>query len=299
MSDAYRTSGRTCPTCGNPALREFSDRLVCDDCSGMLLADDDLAKSIHELDGRSGGVTFKDEGPAGKACPRCAAELVVAVVEVSKIRLAGTLMHCARDGVWVPQGVLAGAFALASRRGHAGNAHGTRAYGGLGSGRDGIVNLDARATFGSGGPASAGLAISQWSTARPRVHSLFVSAYKDRKLGCPQCKDTVLHFAGDRWACDACGGCFVEDAALSAMVIEMTGRAWQPPAVQGGPGERACPVCDKPMLVEVLEAVTIDRCEGHGVYFDPDELQTALQHAAEPQHVGSFLQRLFRRHHEE
>jgi hypothetical protein len=35
------------------------------------------------------------------------------------------------------------------------------------------------------------------------------------------------------------------------------------------------------------------------VYFDPDELQTALEHAAEPQHVGSFLQRLFHRHHEE
>jgi hypothetical protein len=45
--------------------------------------------------------------------------------------------------------------------------------------------------------------------------------------------------------------------------------------------------------------VTIDRCEGHGVYFDPNELQTALEHAAEPHHVGSFLQRLFHRHHEE
>ena len=79
------------------------------------------------------------------------------------------------------------------------------------------------------------------------------------------------------------------------MVIEMTGKPWEPPAVQGGAGERACPVCDKPMLVEVLSAVTIDRCAGHGVYFDPDELQTALQHAAEPHHVGSFLQRLFHR----
>lgn len=270
----------------------------------MLLADDDLAKSIHELDGRSGGVTVTVEGPAGKACPRCAGELQLARVAVSQIVLHGSLMRCERDGVWVPQGVLAGAFALASRRGHAGNAHGTRAYGGVsgglpfpGAGRAGVT-VDSRAGFGSG-PASAGLAIGQWADSRPRVHTLFVSAYKDRALGCPACKDTKLHFQGDRWACAACGGCFVEDAALSAMVIEMTGRPWQPPAVQGGPGERACPVCDKPMLVEVLEAVTIDRCEGHGVYFDPDELQTALAHAAEPHHVGSFLQRLFRRHHEE
>lgn len=271
----------------------------------MLLAADDLAKSIHELDGRSGGVAFSEDSPCAKPCPRCAGEMKLAKVEVSNIRLHGELMHCARDGVWVPQGVLAGAFALASRRGHAGSAHGTRAYGGVsgsppfpGVGRGGVTMVDSRAAFG-GGVATAGLAISQWADTRPRVHTLFVSAYKDRTLGCPACKDTKLHFAGDRWACAACGGCFVEDAALSAMVIEMTGKPWEPPAVQGGPGERACPVCDKPMLVEVLAAVTIDRCAGHGVYFDPDELQTALQHAAEPQHVGSFLQRLFHRHHEE
>jgi len=272
-----------------------------------MLAADDLAKSIHELDGRSGGVAFTDEGPAGKACPRCAGQLQLARVEVSNIILHGSLMRCEHDGVWIPQGVLAGAFALASRRSHAGSAHGTRAYGGVSGGTSlpgvsggaaGAMNSIA-AAFGSGAPASAGLAISQWANTRPRVHTLFVSAYKDRTLGCPACKDTKLHFQGDRWACAACGGCFVEDAALSAMVIEMTGRAWQPPAVQGGAGERACPVCDKPMLVEVLEAVTIDRCEGHGVYFDPNELQTALEHAAEPHHVGSFLQRLFHRHHEE
>ncbi|MEP6863002.1 MAG: zf-TFIIB domain-containing protein [Deltaproteobacteria bacterium] len=306
MSDAYRTSGGTCPTCGNTALREFSDRLVCDECNGMLLAADDLAKSIHELDGRSGGVTFSEEGPSDKPCPRCAGEMMVAEVDISGIRLHGTLVHCARDGVWVPQGVLAGMFALASRRGHSGSAHGTRAYGGISGGASlpgvsggaaGAMNSIA-AGFGRGS-ATSGLAISQWADTRPRVHTLFVSAYKDRTLGCPACKDTKLHFAGDRWACAACGGCFVEDAALSAMVIEMTGKPWQPPAVRGGPGERACPVCDKPMLVEVLEAVTTDRCEGHGVYFDPDELQAALAHAAEPQHVGSFLQRLFHRHHEE
>jgi len=122
---------------------------------------------------------------------------------------------------------------------------------------------------------------------------------KDRALGCPACKDTKLQRAGNRWECSACGGCFVEDAALSAMAVEMTGRPWQRPAVRGGPGERVCPECDKPMLVEVLETVTIDHCEGHGVYFDPNELQVALEDAADPQHVASLLQRLFRRHHAE
>jgi Zn-finger nucleic acid-binding protein len=125
---------------------------------------------------------------------------------------------------------------------------------------------------------------------------LFVSAYKERTLGCPSCKDTKLSFQGDLWACATCNGCFVEDAALTAMVSEMSRQPWQPPPAKGGLGERVCPVCEKRMVVEVLEAVTIDRCEGHGVYFDPDELQTALAHAAEPQQVTSWVQRLFHRH---
>lgn len=269
----------------------------------MLLATDDLAHSIHELDGRDAPAQISDEEPGGKGCPRCDGELTLGTVSVGKIRLAGRLFHCAKDGVWVPQPVLAGAFALASRHSHAGSAHNTRAYGGVGGGTSlpgvsggaaGAMNSIASA-FGRGSATSA-LAISQWQHNKPRVHTLFVSAFKDRTLGCPACKDTKLEFRGDRWACDACGGCFVEDGALSAMVMEMTNQPWEVPAIQGGPGERACPVCDQPMLVEVLEAVTIDRCAGHGVYFDPDELQTALAHAAEPHHVGSLLKRLFHRH---
>jgi len=244
----------------------------------MLLTAEDLAKSINELDGREDVAVTSDAEPGGKRCPRCDGELELATVTVGKMRLYGRLFHCARDGVWVPQPVLAGAFALASRNAHAGSAHNTRAYGGV-----------------SGGTTS-GLAISHWYESRPRVHTLFVSAFKDRTLGCPACKDTRLEFRGDRWACNACGGCFVEDAALSAMVTQMTNQPWEVPAIKGGPGERACPVCKEPMLVEVLEAVTIDRCAGHGVYFDPDELQTALAHAAEPHHVGSLLKRLFHRH---
>ena len=300
MSDAYRTSGRACPTCGNSALREFGDRLVCDECSSMLLTSDDLAKSIHELDGLSGAVAFSHVSPSQKPCPRCQGAMTSAVVVVGNTRIYGTSLHCEQHGVWISQGALAGAFALASRSNHS-HVSG-RAYGGAGNlgnvpgGRGGLTNLDGiRSTFSSG-PASAGLAIGQWADSRPRVHTLFVSAYKDRTLGCPSCTDTKLSFEGDRWTCNSCNGCFVEDAALSAMVSEMSGTPWQPDAAKGGPGERVCPVCKKPMIVEVLEAVTIDRCEGHGVYFDPDELQATLAHAAEPHHVTSWVSRLFHRH---
>lgn len=266
----------------------------------MLLTADDLARSIHELDGRSGAVGFHDEGPSEKACPRCQGGMTSAEVRLGAMRIQGRLLRCERDGVWISQGALAGAFAVASRANH---SHVTgRAYGGAGNlsgvpgaSGGGITAIDGRSAFSSG-PASRGLAISQWSTSRPRVHTLFVSAYKDRALGCPSCKDTRLSFEGDRWACATCNGCFVEDAALAAMVSEMSGQPWQPEAARGGLGERVCPVCNKQMVVEVLEAVTIDRCEGHGVYFDPDELQTALAHAAEPHQVTSWVQRLFHRH---
>jgi Zn-finger nucleic acid-binding protein len=54
------------------------------------------------------------------------------------------------------------------------------------------------------------------------------------------------------------------------------------------------------MVVEVLEAVTIDRCSPHGVWFDEAELQTALHHASEPHRsgVGSWVKQLFHRHGE-
>jgi hypothetical protein len=301
MGDAYRTSGRACPSCGNSALREFHDRLVCDECNGMLLTTDDLARSIHELDGRSGTVSFSDEGLTKKSCPRCQGEMTSAEMFVGPLRIYGRPLHCERDGVWISQGALAGAFAVASRANHSGVTG--RAYGGAGNlsgvpgaSGGGVSAIDSvRSAFGSG-PASSGLAISHWGESRPRAHTLFVSAYKDRTLGCPSCKDTKLTFEGDLWACGTCNGCFVEDAALSAMVSEMSRQPWQPHSAKGGVGERVCPVCEKPMIVEVLEAVTIDRCEGHGVYFDPDELQTALAHAADPQHVTSWVQRLFHRH---
>lgn len=172
-------------------------------------------------------------------------------------------------------------------------------YSGSGSGgMSGAMSSIARA-FGSG-PASAKLAIGQWRSDRPRVHTLFVSAHKDKTLGCPACKETKLDFAGDRWACTTCLGCFVEDAALAAMVMEMTNAPWEVPPVAGAGSDRPCPVCAKLMVVEVLEAVTIDRCSPHGVWFDDTELQTALQHASEPKGggVGSWVKRLFHRHGE-
>jgi Zn-finger nucleic acid-binding protein len=148
--------------------------------------------------------------------------------------------------------------------------------------------------FGGGGPASGGLAISHWKQHRPRAHTLFVSAHKDVKLDCPACR-VPLAYHGDRWACGTCRGLFVENEALVALVREMALAPWELPALAGRPGDRACPICKTPLIVEVLEGVTIDRCDVHGVWFDDRELEQALHHSsAPPDGLVAWLKRLFR-----
>ncbi|MBL9016382.1 MAG: zf-TFIIB domain-containing protein [Myxococcales bacterium] len=303
MSDAYRTSAYRCPSCPDAPLREFQDRLVCDECTGMLLADHDLGASVQELTKQAAPVTVANGRPSDKTCPRCTRAMSVVDVTIGRIRSPRGHLRCEDHGTWFPRDALSGVFARASRSapGH------TRSGGGLsgdspqpfgGGGMSGAIGSIGRA-FGAG-PASARLAISQWRDSRPRTHTLFVSAFKDRALGCPVCKDRKLQFAGDRWGCTACAGSFVEDAALAAMVSEMTHAPWEVPPVTGAGSDRPCPACGTRMIVEVLEAVTIDRCAGHGVWFDEDELQTALHHASEPKQDGvvSWVKRLFHRHGE-
>jgi Zn-finger nucleic acid-binding protein len=101
-------------------------------------------------------------------------------------------------------------------------------------------------------------------------------------------------FLVDRYACDECHGVFVENAALEALVAEMTSAPWQIPAAVGAPGPRACPICAGTLDVETLEGATIDRCARHGVWFDPQELEAVLQHAGTPPSgIVGWLKRLF------
>ena len=314
MSDAYRTSGFVCPTCPNSALREFQTRLVCDECNGMLITADDLVASVQELDGSSDGLEVLHEQPAKAACPRCHGPMSSCGLRLGTLGIPGTFLHCAHDGIWFPRDAMTAVFARVSRRGgfrglgaSSGSGGGVRGpassgtamVGNMPSGHGGMSAAMAgiASAFGGGSPASSGLAISNWGHNRPRVHTLFVSAHKDRTLACPSCKSAVLAYQGDRWACTSCAGSYVENAALSAMIVEMAQEPWDMPAVSGKSGERACPICATPMVVEPLETVTIDRCADHGVWFDDTELQAALHHAsAEPTGLGGWIKQLF--HHE-
>jgi ribosomal protein L37AE/L43A len=300
MDDVYRTAGFQCPTCSNAALREYDGRLICDECSGMLIEDADFATSIHELDDGSEPLAVSDPQPSTSACPECKAPMTTCKLAVGAMNLRGRFLRCPKDGLWVPRPAMTATFARASRAAHgpSGRPVGAATLGGFplgASGGAGGAMNSIRGAFGAG-PATAGLAIGNWHASRPRVHTLFVSAHKDRSLDCPACTETKLEFRGDRWTCLACAGSFVEDEALAAMVMEMSNQPWEVPHVTGSPGTRHCPLCEQAMIVEKLEGVTIDRCAPHGVWFDDAELQSALGHAsAAPAGLGNWIKQLFHR----
>jgi Zn-finger nucleic acid-binding protein len=312
MTDAYRSSAFPCPVCENAALREFHGRLVCDECQGMQLQSDDFVDSIREIDGSEEPIALTDHGPAGKGCPQCNQPMTTCALAFGSLTIAGErIMRCASHGMWIPRDAMTAAYARASRRGGfsgRGVTGGTASRFGASGGTSGAASMLANmpsahsgmsgamasiaGAFG-GGPASGALAISNWRHDRPRAHTLFVSAHRDLKLDCPACR-VALAYQGDRWACSTCQGLFVENEALVALVREMALAPWELPALAGKPGERACPICRTPLIVEVLEGVTIDRCDVHGVWFDHPELEQALRHSsAPPQGLVAWLKRLF------
>ncbi|HUS27421.1 MAG TPA: zf-TFIIB domain-containing protein [Kofleriaceae bacterium] len=314
MGDAYRTSAFMCPVCEGATLREYKERLVCDQCQGMMLSTDDFADSIREIDGSQDPIAVTDTDATKRGCPHCSVPMKECKVTLGSLSVAGA-MHCATHGIWMPRKQMTSAFARASRRGGfagMGATGGARSrFGGGGSGADAssiIANMPSAhsgmsgamagiaSAFGGGGPASGGLAISHWQSRRPRAHTIYVSAHKDQQLGCPACKKPLAYW-GDRWRCAHCPGLFVETAALVGMVSEMVNGPWELPPLAGKPGERVCSICESPMVVEVLEGVTVDRCEhAHGVWFDEHELEQVLHHASTPHGgLGTWIKRLFGR----
>jgi hypothetical protein len=265
MTDAYRSSGVPCPNCQR-SLRDFEQRLVCDGCGGMLLAVADFAQALASAGGLD--VRVEDDTPTQHACPRCAGSLRSCGVYVGGEPLPQDIWHCKQHGLWLGGGMLADALASVGRREHRGRGQG-RMYGGAGGGGYTVLKW--------------------WEKPRPMVHTLFKSTLAGQPLTCPACNATLV-LRGMLWTCDD-HGVFVENAALETMVTEMTHRPWQLAAATGSPGERRCPACAQPLVVEPLEGVTVDRCAAHGLWFDPTELATALDHAVEPAH--GWFRRLF------
>jgi Zn-finger nucleic acid-binding protein len=267
MTDPYRSIGYACPICREVAMREVGPRLVCDSCGGMLIAIDDFTDVAH-----AGEVPkFIDDGASALECPRCAAVMRGCRLEVSALAFEHALGRCERHGVWFPGGALFDIFAKIGAAGHTGAGAG-RTYGGVG--HQYVPMYQPRP--------------------RPLPSRIPASRVAGLRLACPVCDGSALALEADRWTCARCSGAFVENAALVAMVTEMTRGPWEMPPPHGPEGTRACPVCTLAMQVEELEHTTIDRCPEHGVWFDPKELGDALHHAGGVGHrgVAAWLKRL-------
>ncbi len=268
MSDPYRQAAYRCLHCEDAPLRAYGDRLVCDTCGGILLEVADLEAAIADL--APDPVVLLDQEERGLGCPRCARKVVACRLAVGKLWFDAPLLRCRDHGVWFEGDQLAGVFERIGRSQHRGAGHG-RSYGGVGG----------------------GLALHRAREKRsPRP--MFGTAYRDQRLACPACEHALGYTAG-RWGCTECLGVFVEDAALATMVAAMTSDPWELPELTGAAGQRACPICAAKMIVEPLEGVTVDRCAGHGVWFDPHELASALAHTTEPAPRGlrAWLRSLF------
>ena len=78
--------------------------------------------------------------------------------------------------------------------------------------------------------------------------------------------------------CDGCGGMFVTEHELNGMLAAADGADprtlddW--PAT--GPSDRLCPLCAHAMVRVNMESVPVERCTGHGVWFDAGELKQTL-----------------------
>jgi Zn-finger nucleic acid-binding protein len=113
---------------------------------------------------------------------------------------------------------------------------------------------------------------------------------------CPQCGIDLTHTATigvPLQRCEKCAGSWITQAGLRALWQEMLRNAQEPQPWPGltlrsplGALRRACPECNtmlRPMWM--LDKLPLDECPSHGIWFDADELSTALSAAALPKPV--------------
>ena len=289
MSEPFRDPQLVCPACKTTPLRVFGQRLVCDKCTGLLLTDAELAQALVEVGGDPPIVTAT--GPSQRICPRCLQTMQACTVK-SKFDLSYPFAHCDKDGMWLDGGVLEKVFEELGHKTHVQHSRHWSGVAGTGAVGYGMVGMSValQSVANAFGGNQVGIL---WYERRPRPleHTPFKTTLASAK--CPVCTD-ALHLQYNLWGCNAGHGVFVETSALEAMISDMANAPWTMPAVAGEPGARACPTCDKPLVVEKLEGVTVDHCTTHGTWFDPTELESVLAHAApKPTGLRGWLRRLF------
>lgn len=275
-----------CASCNVP-MREVAQRLVCERCQSMQLAEADFAASVHELDGEQSPVEVADLRPDGGPCPRCAQPMQSCIARVGKLDLDSRVQRCEQHGLWLTETTLVNAYARASRMTSAAGRSIGQGYGATRPGPGPIPTaMGGTPLANQGGFAAALGSIGRAFNGRrhlvratPHQHTAFVSSLRG-PLSCPSCKTSELQFHGDRWVCPSCPGSFVEDAALVAMVMDIKHDYWEMPKASDTAGDRSCPSCKAAMAQEQVGPITLDRCAKHGIWFDESELQAMLVHEA-------------------
>jgi hypothetical protein len=196
-------------------------------------------------------------------------------LDVDKKDVEQEVGSCAQHGLWFPGGALSVVLAELSRRN--------------GASTGGAFYVP---RWANAGAFRGGQYLTRAGKARPTVHTPLPLAHAGKPLACPECKSELVQ-SGMTWMCSR-HGALIEEHALDAMIGEMTGAPWEPPAWTGKPGARPCPACATAMAVEKLDGIEVDRCAKDGIWMDPGELEGVLAKAGDRGRKG-WVSRLFRR----
>ncbi len=103
---------------------------------------------------------------------------------------------------------------------------------------------------------------------------------RDEYARCPIDQSALDPEPDDRkLTCRTCEGAFVSEAEVSRMIGEITHSEPKPLVFETqreGELVRTCPRCLNQMEKLALHGIQLDRCEPHGLWFDPEEMQRIL-----------------------
>lgn len=120
-------------------------------------------------------------------------------------------------------------------------------------------------------------------------------------MDCPVCREPLIVAEREGIELDVCPWChgLWFDAGELALLAERLGRTLRVPEgalerASTAEKARSCPRCDKPMdkvLLGTAPGVLLDRCAGHGLWFDHGELGTLVRQlsAAPGSHPAAVL----------
>src|SRR5262252_6111937 len=105
--------------------------------------------------------------------------------------------------------------------------------------------------------------------------------YRDAEHRCVSC-DAPLEYVRNDYCgyekCPRCGGIWIAEPAFMEM-LRATPTAQHPDELlehNDGSPRRRCPHCGELMNIAWIDWLQLDRCDSHGIWLDPGELERAL-----------------------